>query len=328
MLCASTYDSCDSAPDLFHELPHVHAKTDLIATFGGDGTILRASSLFSTSDVAPPILAFAMGTLGFLGEWNFKDYKQAFRQLYMSGATHGRSSSPAFGVENNSMSVSSGWKQSHGQALGDSRTAKVLFRRRLKVELKSPNGSVPSWSGEREHHAMNEVLLYRGANLHLIHIQIHVNGRFLTEAVADGMIVSTPTGSTAYSLSSGGSIIHPLVPALLLTPICPRSLSFRPLVLPASSEITLTLSDKNRNKEAKLSIDGLSRPEGVGIGYQIKVTGEQPRFDVSKASDRDAATEVCGVPFVMRASVDENDDGWVGGLTNLLKFNYPFAEED
>ena len=173
---------------------------------------------------------------------------------------------------------------------------------------------------------MNEVLLYRGANPHLIHILIHVNGRFLTEAVADGMLVSTPTGSTAYSLSSGGSIIHPTVPALLLTPICPRSLSFRPLVLPASSEITLTLSEKNRSKEAEFSIDGLRRPEGVGVGYQIKVTGKQVARTC--AGEDHATTDICGVPFVMRGDVEGGDDGWVGGLTNLLKFNYPFAAEE
>ena len=333
VLCAATHHDDTqnaAASDLIRELPNIHTKADLIATFGGDGTILRASSLFSTSDTAPPILAFAMGTLGFLGEWKFRDYKQAFRQVYMSGATHERLAGSAFDqkMEATTARGEDGWKQSRAQALGESRTARVLFRRRLKVELKAPGGAVSSWSEKQEHHAMNEVLLYRGANPHLIHIQIHINGRFLTEAVADGMIVSTPTGSTAYSLSSGGSIIHPLVPALLLTPICPRSLSFRPLVLPASSEITLTLSEKNRNKEAEWSIDGLRRPDGVGIGYQIRVTGEQPRSNHTKGSDKDATPEICGVPFVMRASVDENDDGWVGGLTNLLKFNYPFAEED
>jgi NADH kinase len=63
----------------------------------------------------------------------------------------------------------------------------------------------------------------------------------LTRRQSDGLIVSTPTGSTAYSLSSGGPIVHPSVRALVMTPVCPRSLSFRPLVLPSSSGIRLTV---------------------------------------------------------------------------------------
>ncbi|KAL2036916.1 hypothetical protein N7G274_010341 [Stereocaulon virgatum] len=67
-------------------------KVDLITTFGGDGTILRASSLFATSPSVPPILSFSMGTLGFLNEWKFPEHKRAFRELYMSGAPSSRHS--------------------------------------------------------------------------------------------------------------------------------------------------------------------------------------------------------------------------------------------
>ena len=64
-------------------------KVDMTTTLGGDGTILHASSLFSTERHVPPILSFSMGTLGFLGEWKFSEYKRAFREVYMSGAGAG-----------------------------------------------------------------------------------------------------------------------------------------------------------------------------------------------------------------------------------------------
>jgi NADH kinase len=321
-----------SITNVYQDLPLVHSKTDLVATFGGDGTILRASSLFSTTPRVPPILSFAMGTLGFLGEWKIKDYKRAFREVYMSGAPTQRPSSPAFANQETfeAQTQGTGWDKMRGKLLGDTRASRILLRHRLRVGMKIPTASGSYLPDDDIHHAMNEVLIHRGMNPHLIHILIHVNGRFLTEAVADGMLVSTPTGSTAYSLSSGGSIIHPLVPSLLLTPICPRSLSFRPLVLPATSQVTLTLSEKNRSKEAEFSVDGLRRPEGVGIGYEISVTGEQIKNKIRSDAHGSQAIQhwTGGVPCIMRAGIEDGDDGWVGGLTNLLKFNYPFGEED
>jgi NADH kinase len=168
---------------------------------------------------------------------------------------------------------------------------------------------------------MNEVIIHRGKDPHLAVVEVYVGGRFLTEAVADGMIISTPTGSTAYSLSSGGSIIHPLVSSLLLTPICPRSLSFRPLVLPASTPVTLKLSEKNRGRELEVSIDGVRRTGGIAVGTELRVCGEELR--------RNGQLWEGGVPCVMRRAFGgtEGDDGWVGGLNGLLKFNYPFGEE-
>jgi NADH kinase len=177
-------------------------------------------------------------------------------------------------------------------------------------------------------HAVNELLLHRGPNPHLAIIDVYVGGRFLTEAVADGILVSTPTGSTAYSLSAGGSIIHPLVRSLLVTPICPRSLSFRPLVLPLATRLALRLSDRNRGRELEVSIDG-KRRAGVGVGMEIRVEGEAVR------RSPDGSTWIGGVPCVIRAPTSgepgaggrEDDDSWVGGLNRLLKFNHPFGEQ-
>lgn len=91
--------------------------------------------------------------------------------------------------------------------------------------------------------AMNEVSLHRGSSPHMTTIDAFVDSQHLTEAVADGLVVATPTGSTAYSLSAGGPIVHPSVQTMLLTPICPRSLSFRTVLLPSDVCIQLKVRD-------------------------------------------------------------------------------------
>lgn len=299
-------------------------KVDLIVTFGGDGTILHAASLFATSAKVPPVLSFSMGTLGFLGEWKFSEYKRAFREVYMSGAASERhaviasSSSGSASTHNGT-----GWSSVRGKSMGPARGARVLVRQRLKVAIFGADGERLSNNGDVLHdmYAMNEVILHRGRDPHLAIVEVFVGGRPLTEAVADGMIISTPTGSTAYSLSSGGSIVHPLVSSLLLTPICPRSLSFRPLVLPATTPITLKLSERNRGREVEVSIDGVRRTNGIGVGTELRVSGEEIKSE--------AEGFLGGIPCIMRRTNAgaESDDGWVGGLNGLLKFNYPFGEE-
>lgn len=269
-----------------------------------------------------------MGTLGFLGEWKFDEFKRAFREVYMSGAGAGSvlvrddKHEHAKTEDDSQEQASGGWSSIRGKSMGPHRSSKILLRNRLKVgvfdkEGKRLAGDIPSEKGDV--HAMNEVIIHRGAEAHLAIIDVFVGGRFLTEAVADGMIISTPTGSTAYSLSSGGSIIHPLVNSLLMTPICPRSLSFRPLVLPANTPITLRLSEKNRGRELEVSIDGRRRTMGVGVGMEVRVEGE------SMVKGREW---MGGVPCIMRGAKSgiEDDDGWVGGLNGLLKFNFPFGE--
>jgi NADH kinase len=341
------------APTLFAK------KIDLVTTMGGDGTILRAASLFSMHNSVPPILSFSMGTLGFLGEWKFGEYKRAWRECYMSGCSvtvedlvdpHTRAAvagAQVLGDDTSDFLPTSGWDnvRGNGQCMGISRTSKILLRNRLRVGIYDSQGRnineqlLPTSTAEPDLgppvsnlmkppylHAINEVSIDRGSHPHLAIIDIFVNGHFLTEAVADGILISTPTGSTAYSLSAGGSIVHPLVKSLLITPISPRSLSFRPLVLPLHTKVVLKLSKRNRGRELPVSIDG-KRRVGVTIGMEVRVEGER----LEKGVDGWRG----GVPCVIRASSTrggepegfaEDDDSWVGGLNGLLKFNYPFGE--
>ncbi|KAJ5095110.1 ATP-NAD kinase PpnK-type alpha/beta [Penicillium argentinense] len=328
--------SLDDKPTAFHD------KIDLTVTLGGDGTILHASSLFATCSNVPPVLSFSMGTLGFLSEWKFSEFKRAFREVYMSGAGAGdrtpvleepqpqppsTSTSTVMSVADDEAEPPSGptgWSSVRGKSMGCTRGAPILMRNRLKVGLFTGDGEETTpIRGKSDQgqgvYVMNELLIHRGKEPHLAVVDIFVGGRFLTEAVVDGIIISTPTGSTAYSLSSGGSIVHPLVPSILLTPICARSLSFRPLVLPLSTPITLRLSEKNRGRELEVSLDGVNLGQGMAVGMEVRVWNEEMRHGKNEWQG--------GVPSVMRRSMGgEAHEGWVGGLNGLLKFNHPFGE--
>lgn len=101
---------------------------------------------------------------------------------------------------------------------------------------------------------VNDAVVSKGAIARIIGIQVAVDGKWANHVRADGIIVSTPTGSTAYSLAAGGPIVHPALKSLILTPICPHSLTHRPLVIPDTSVITLKLSE--RPGHVLLTLDG------------------------------------------------------------------------
>src|SRR6266478_4949256 len=101
---------------------------------------------------------------------------------------------------------------------------------------------------------LNEVVINKGALARMIELELAIGGEFVCRYRADGLIVATPTGSTAYSLSAGGPIVHPAVESFVLTPICPHTLSDRPLVVRDSSFIAMTLSENTESDF--LTLDG------------------------------------------------------------------------
>jgi NAD+ kinase len=101
---------------------------------------------------------------------------------------------------------------------------------------------------------LNDVVISKGTLARMIEIQITINGQFVTRLRGDGLIVSTPTGSTAYSLSAGGPIINPSVHALILTPICPHTLTHRPLLIPSNVSLEIVLTGKDEG--AMTTFDG------------------------------------------------------------------------
>jgi len=101
---------------------------------------------------------------------------------------------------------------------------------------------------------LNDMVISKGTLARMIELKIAIQGQFVTNLRGDGLIVSTPTGSTAYSLSAGGPIINPAVQSLMLTPICPHTLTHRPLIVPGNVEIEVTLT--SRDDGAMATLDG------------------------------------------------------------------------
>jgi NAD+ kinase len=122
----------------------------------------------------------------------------------------------------------------------------------------------------REYQVLNDVVLNKGTLARISDLEVRVNGRYLTNYQSDGFIVSTPTGSTAYNLSAGGPIVSPDLKALVLTPICPHTLTHRPILVEDSAVVEVRLVSKNG--EVFLTLDG---QEGFELGEQDVVRVEK-----------------------------------------------------
>ncbi|MGC2238969.1 MAG: NAD(+)/NADH kinase [Pyrinomonadaceae bacterium] len=132
--------------------------------------------------------------------------------------------------------------------------------RRVMLEVEHRRGAELLGKGR----VLNDVVINKAALARIIEIEVSLNHLFVNSFRADGLIIATPTGSTAYNLSAGGPIVYPSMEAVVLTPICPFTLTNRPIVIPDDAEINLTL--KNESDGVALTLDGQ-------IGYSMK-TGD------------------------------------------------------
>ena len=105
-----------------------------------------------------------------------------------------------------------------------------------------------------DYHVLNDAVINKGALARIVNLEVRVNNQYMTSYRADGLIVATPTGSTAYSLSAGGPIIHPSMNALVLSPICPFTLTNRSIVIPDQSLIQVELATEN--EKVRVTLDG------------------------------------------------------------------------
>lgn len=134
-------------------------------------------------------------------------------------------------------------------------------------------------------HALNDVMLSQGVMTRLVGVRMRVDGAYATEYRADGLVVSTPVGSTAYSLSLGGPILSHGLRALVVTPIAPHSLTNRPIVLPGEAEIGLEIV--SRSDEIAMVIDGQERVD-LGVGDRITLTAADQGLHLVSTGRRSA----------------------------------------
>jgi len=142
------------------------------------------------------------------------------------------------------------------------------------------------WRGEEKlvsGRVLNDVVINKSALARIIEIDVRLNDLFVNTFRADGLIVSTPTGSTAYNLSAGGPIIYPSMNAVVMTPICPFTLTNRPIVVPDTAEIQLKL--ENENEGVVLSLDGQTGYK-MQAGDRVVIRKSETTFNLVQPANR------------------------------------------
>ena len=276
MLRYWTPDMCMTSPERF----------DLVLTLGGDGTVLYTSWLFQR--IVPPILSFSLGSLGFLTNFAFANYKPTLDRImegagmrvnmrmrftctiYRAQPSQNRRSSKTSNSSNLSsarQSISSA--SAPPSSISTSSTAATGPSSTTSTAPSMTSSSPASLTPESTFEVLNELVLDRGPSPYVSNLELYGDTHLLTIIQADGVIISTPTGSTAYSLSAGGPLTHPSIPGILLTPICPHTLSFRPMVLSDTLLLRLVVPKHSRGG-AYASFDGKGRVE-LRRGDEVRV---------------------------------------------------------
>jgi len=217
-------------------------NVDLCITIGGDGTVLWSNYLFKLN-IKPPFLTFNMGTLGYLAYYKCTLFKEILDIII---------NNPKEELIMEKRSTLVFRETTTDEVLKAHKDKKEQFK-----EFKPKQG------------ALNDLVIGRDT-LRAIILDIYLDYNYMTTIRSDGIIISTSTGSTAYSLSSGGSIVHYDVDCLLMSAICPHSLSFRPIVFPKDLKLQIVLN-KTSPSTAHFSNDGIDKfqmdhDQGVEIG--------------------------------------------------------------
>ena len=241
---------CDS----MHVFDVLDFPVDYAISMGGDGTLLKTASHVGATGI--PIIGVNTGRLGFLADFLPNEIEQALDELYAGNCR----------VEEHAAIKLS---------LGDEQEFKVQSSK-FKVQ-----GSIGY------PYALNDIAVLKRDNASMITIHARINGDELVTYQADGLVVSTPTGSTAYNLSNGGPIMAPLTGILCLTPVAPHSLNIRPIVIGDESEIELSV--ESRTHSFLVAVDGRSESFDEGTRLVISKAPYAVRI-VKRASQHYFAT--------------------------------------
>lgn len=207
-------------------LPLACTTIDFVVCLGGDGSLMHVNSLFKGR--VPPVIAFFCGTLGFLTPFHIDNFKEEITKVV----------------------------KGESQLTLRARLFCKLVRQPRPKDSHEDSGC--HLSDREEFHVLNEMVVDRGPSPYLTDVICSCNNKEITTIRADGIIISSATGSTAYSLSAGASMVHPLVPSIIFTPICPHSLSFRPVIFPDCVQLKFEIPKTARNP-AWVSFDGRFR---------------------------------------------------------------------
>ena len=189
----------------YTDAAQIPEDVDCILVLGGDGTLLQAARDIIQRDI--PLLGINLGTLGYLAEIEETGMDAALDQLL-----EGR-----YEVEQRMML--------NGR----------VVRGKIHIKRHEEKG-IPQYETE-EASALNDIAITRSGSLQIIRFRIYVNGKFLNEYQADGVIVATPTGSTGYNLSAGGPIVEPKAELIMITPVSPHTLNTRSIILAPEDQI-------------------------------------------------------------------------------------------
>jgi NAD+ kinase len=264
---------------------------DFVISLGGDGTVLYASWLFQR--IVPPVLSFALGSLGFLTKFDFEEYQETLTTAFTKGVTV----SLRLRFEGTVMRSQPRKKsQLDGGSDEDEDQPRDLVEELIGEEREDEHTHRPDGTFE----ILNEVVVDRGPNPTLSTTEIFGDDEHFTSVLADGICVSTPTGSTAYNLAAGGSLCHPENPVMLVTSICAHTLSFRPIILPDTIVLRVGVPYGARTS-SWASFDGRERVELKPGDY---VTISASRF-----------------PFASVQAEGRRSEDWVNSISGKLGWN-------
>lgn len=213
-------------------------KTECILVLGGDGTLLQAAR--DTFGKKIPLIGVNLGTLGFMAEVERQHIEEAVDALL----------SEQYKLERRMML--------DGNILVHDRSTQGQDCHSQSDGCQEVNYGGKVNCVSMQAHALNDVVVTRQGGLRVLSYDVYVNGQYLTRYHADGVILATPTGSTGYNMSAGGPIVEPEAELILLTPICPHSLSPRSIILSAEDTIEIRIGyDRNgEDQEACVTFDG------------------------------------------------------------------------